>query len=666
MLYDNLPGFNRPKHTLFSNDHVEYEATARAMVSSGQLLSAIEVIHDGIKRFGSTPILQQQLALALAQTGALDAARAVLNELLKESAKDVETLCLFGRVYKEMWRRATDPKAAAQALQEANDSYGAAFELSDAWYPGINFAFTLAAAGESAKALACAERVEKICRKEMKATKDGEDGWLAATLAEALVHQGLTTEAAKYYQQAVRIFAGRWRDLISMRRQAREIIQFSTKSPDTPPARWYSLGALRQRTREILGRSEKGQDWLDRCFEFPSVVVFTGHMLDQPGRPTPRFPAEREAPVREAIRAYLQKIRPGFGYASAACGADLIFCECMLELGAKVHLVLPCSINAFKQQSVSFAGPDWERRFHDVLGKATSLLVANSAEFGASEMEITPPIGFVYSNRVVTGLAVLHARALDFHLEALALWDGKAGDNVGGASSAVAEWQRRQLEGHVIRPDLTEAAFPSAELPVPPAPDPSPASPAPADGSVQHAIKAMLSAEIVNFSNISERQLPVFIAEFKGLIGRLVAGASPAPSVVESWGKSHTFVFDDLRQAAEFALTLRDHVVLTPWSGKGLPADLGLRIVLHAGPVFAFHDPVTLRQTCIGSHVMRGSRVESVTPAGQVYASQEFAALCSGEDMSNVGFEFLGRVRTAKLFEEAPLYRLDWRKPNAV
>ncbi len=63
---------------------------------------------------------------------------------------------------------------------------------------------------------------------------------------------------------------------------------------------------------------------------------------------------------------------------------------------------------------------------------------------------------------------------------------------------------------------------------------------------------------------------------------------------------------------------------------------------------------------------MRGSRVESVTPAGQVYASQEFAALCSGEDMSNVGFEFLGRVRTAKLFEEAPLYRLDWRKPNAV
>jgi class 3 adenylate cyclase/tetratricopeptide (TPR) repeat protein len=664
MLYDNLPGFQRPKHTLFSNDHVEYEAAARAMVSSGQLLSAIEVIHDGIKRFGSTPVLQQQLALALAQTGALDAAREVLNGLLKESAKDVETLCLFGRVYKEMWRRATDPKAAALALQEASDSYGAAFELSDAWYPGINFAFTLAAAGESAKALACAERVARICRKEMKATKGEEDGWLAATLAEALVHQGLTTEAAKYYQQAVRIFAGRWRDLISMRRQAREIIQFTTKSPDTPPARWYSLAAIRQRTREILGRSEKGQDWLDRCFEFPSVVVFAGHMLDQPGRQPARFPAEREAPIRESIRAYLRKIRPGFGYSSAACGADLIFCECLLELGAKVHIVLPCSLDAFKKQSVSFAGPDWEKRFHDVLSKATSLLVANSAEFGASEAEVTPPIGFTYSNRVVAGLAVLHARALDFELRALAVWDGKAGDNVGGTSSIVAEWQRRELECHVIHPDLTEADIPATERPVPPTPGPG--ASALADGEVQHTIKALLTAEIVHFQHISERQLPVFISEFKGAIGRLVSGINPAPGIVESWGKSHTLVFDDLRQAAEFALTLRDHIVLTPWKDKGLPADLGLRIVLHAGPVFTFHDPVTHRQTCIGSHVMRASHLEPVTPSGQVYASQEFAALCSGEDMSNVGFEFLGRIRTAKLFDEAPLYRLDWRKPNAV
>ena len=666
MLYDNLPGFPKPNHTLYSNDLLEYEETARTLVSSGQLLSAIEVMRDGLKRFGTSRVLQQQLALALAQTGALDGAREVLGELLKESAKDVETLCLYGRVYKEMWRRATDPKAAAEALKEANDSYGAAFALSSGWYPGINFAFTLAAAGESAKARECAEKVAKICRAEMKAVDGENDGWLIATLAEALIYQGSTADSAKYYRQAAQIFGGRWRDLISMRRQAREIIRFSEMIPESPPPRWYDLGAIRQRTRQILGRSEKGQEWLDHCFEFPSVVMFAGHMLDQPGRQPSRFPVEREGQIRGSIRAHLQKIRPGFGYSSAACGADIIFCECLLELGAKVHLVLPCSIDAFKRQSVSFGGPEWERRFHDVLGKANSLLVANSPEFGASEAEITPPIGFVYANRIVTGLAVLHARALDFELRALALWDGKAGDNVGGTSSVVAEWQRRQLECHVIRPDLTELTLPPAEPSLQPERDESAVTPAPAADSVQHAIRAMLSAEVVNFPKISERQLPVFIAEFKGAIGQLVAQMDPAPTVIESWGKLHYLVFDHLRQAAEFALKLRDLVVLTPWSDKGLPADLSLRIVVHAGPVFAFHDPVTLRQTCIGSHVMRAARIEPITPAGQIYASQEFAALCSGEDMSNVSFEFLGRMRTARLFEEAPLYRLDWRRPNAV
>ena len=62
---------------------------------------------------------QEQLSglLALAQTGALDSARTMLDEVLKESARDEETLCLLGRVYKELWRRAGDPAAAAEARE---------------------------------------------------------------------------------------------------------------------------------------------------------------------------------------------------------------------------------------------------------------------------------------------------------------------------------------------------------------------------------------------------------------------------------------------------------------------------------------------------------------------------------------------------------------------
>ena len=57
--------------------------------------------------------------------------------------------------------------------------------------------------------------------------------------------------------------------------------------------------------------------------------------------------------------------------------------------------------------------------------------------------------------------------------------------------------------------------------------------------------------------------------------------------------------------------------------------------------------------------VIHAVRLGPITAAGQVYVSQEFAALCCAEDLAAVSFEFLGRLRTARLFEDAPLYRLD-------
>ena len=657
ILYDSPDEGSRTTPPL-AQDVIEFEKTARQAASAGQLLTAIEVARDGLDRFGSNRVLQQQLALALAQTGALDGAREMLNELLKESATDEETLCLLGRVYKELWRRANDPAIAADAIRQACKFYGDAFAIKESYYPGINLAFTLAAAGELTKAQECARKVEKICRNEISQTMEKPDGWLLATLAEALTHQMATAAAGEYYRKAGEAFKGRWRDLASMRQQAREIIGFNAKKREGSRHHWYDLASLKQRAREMFGRSEAGQEWLDRCFEFPSVVVFAGHMIDQPGRNPPRFPPEREAEVREQIRAYLRQVKPGFGYSSAACGADLIFCECLLEMDAKVHLVLPCPVNAFKQQSVSFAGPEWERRFHHVLAMATNTLIANTADYGASETDHASKMGLVYANRIVTGLAVLQAQALDFELHALAVWDGRNGEKNGGTGSVVAEWEHRQLQPHVI-----SIGSPGAAASATPSTAPFAAAAGQSAGpAVRHEIKAMLFAEVINYQKIGERQMPAFVEHFKGAVAKLMADMKTTPLAADSWGKSQRFVYESLQEAALFALQLRDLVGRTSWAEHGLPADLGIRLVLHAGPVFAFMDPVLKREACIGSHIARAARIEPITPQGQIYVSQEFAALCSAEDLSAVSFEFLGRLRTAILFEDAPLYRLDRRK----
>jgi len=667
ILYENSDESSRTQPPL-SQDVLEYGQSAKQALSSGQLLTAIEVARDGIARFGSDRMLQQQLALALAQTGALDGARELLGELLQapDAAKDEETLSLLGRVYKELWRRADDPAAAAEALRQACKFYGDAFAIKESYYPGINLAFTLAAAGELERARECTRKVEKLCRTEIGQTLDKPDGWLLATLAEALTHQGLTAEAGKYYRQAAALFTGRWRDLASMRRQAREIVGFYAKHREGSRHHWYDVASIPRRVREAIGRSEQGNAWIDRCFEFPSVVVFAGHMIDQPGRTPSRFPPGREAAVREAIRERLRQIKPGFGYTSAACGADLLFCECLLELDAKVNLVLPCPVDAFKRQSVSFAGPEWEQRFHNVLAQANTCLIASPAEFAASEADTVSTMGLVYANRIITGLAVLQAQALDFELQALAVWDGEAEARPGGTGHVVAEWAQRQLTPHVITPGGNGHIAAIAPAPGTPIAIIGEVAPGQDHAVIKHEIKAMLFAEVLNYKKISERQMPAFIHEFKGGVARLVATMSGQPAVSESWGKSHYFAYDRLQDAALFALELRDFAARTPWAERGLPPDLGIRVVLHAGPVFAFTDPVLRRQTCIGSHVNRAARIEPITAPGQVYASQEFAALCSADDLSAVSFEFLGRLRTGRLFEDAPLYRLDRkRRANA-
>src|SRR4051812_239472 len=186
ILYENSEESGRTTPPM-SQDVLEFGHTAKQAVSAGQLLTAIEVARDGLARFGSDKMLQQQLALALAQTGALDAAREVLGDLLKEpeAAKDEETLSLLGRVYKEVWRRATNPEAGVEALRQSCKYYGDAFALKESYYPGINLAFTLAALGQLDEARACAAKVEKYCRIELGQTLEKPDGWLMATLAEA-------------------------------------------------------------------------------------------------------------------------------------------------------------------------------------------------------------------------------------------------------------------------------------------------------------------------------------------------------------------------------------------------------------------------------------------------------------------------------------------------
>jgi class 3 adenylate cyclase len=139
-------------------------------------------------------------------------------------------------------------------------------------------------------------------------------------------------------------------------------------------------------------------------------------------------------------------------------------------------------------------------------------------------------------------------------------------------------------------------------------------------------IVTILFADAVGFSKLTEDEVPRFVQDFLGAIAQLFGKFRASVIARNTWGDGLYFVFSEVDLAGKFALELAHLVGSTRWEEKGLRGGLNLRIALHAGPVYEFDDPITGNRSYSGTHVSRAARIEPITPPGQVYASEAFAA----------------------------------------
>jgi hypothetical protein len=157
------------------------------------------------------------------------------------------------------------------------------------------------------------------------------------------------------------------------------------------------------------------------------VALFSGHMIDAPGREKPRFPPDKEAVAARAIVEGLADL--GFGPADlvicgGACGGDLLFAEAALARGARLELYIPFDEQTFLEKSVDFADRDWRARYFAV--KAPAVLHVATSELG--------PIregedAYERNNRWMLNSALrFGADKVDF----VCLWNGEGGDGPGG------------------------------------------------------------------------------------------------------------------------------------------------------------------------------------------------------------------------------------------
>ena len=460
-----------------------YRSLGERLLRSGSPLTAHEVVTEGLENWPRDRRLRQLQGLALARSGATERAIRILGELEQEGHADEETLGLLARSRKDLGVLAADSAERQRLLRLAYQTYASVYRHYHSYWAGINTATLALLLKEKELAQMSARTVQAQCLQQLeKQKREGGDAyWVLATLGEAALLLDAWSEAEDWYSQAARVGCKRVGDLNSTRRNA----------------------------RLILGCLGRDRGYLDRILRIPRVVVFTGHMIDRPGRARVRFPPQLEPAVSRTIRDRILKLDGRVGYASAACGSDILFLESLLELGGEANIVLPYDKEPFARDSVNtIPEARWEERYAEVLRRATQVVTASSQKMEEGS------VSYDYANLVLHGLASVRAAELETELVALAVWDGKRGDGPGGTAALVDRWQHLGLTvEHINLSELLREELPQLAIP---------SSASGADipehyleiGSSDTSVMAMLFADAVNYSKLTEEQVPRFVKHF--------------------------------------------------------------------------------------------------------------------------------------------------------
>jgi class 3 adenylate cyclase len=266
-------------------------------------------------------------------------------------------------------------------------------------------------------------------------------------------------------------------------------------------------------------------------------------------------------------------------------------------------------------------------------------------------------IGFDYCNLAMIGLARLYARSLDLETAPLAVWDGLP-DEPGSTGSFVRYWRMHRLPPTVIPPPCSVGHSGARPNPDEQFQDGEDDFHTCVRASDHYELKAIIFADVAGYSQLSESAVRNFVSRFGQRVSSLIADSPHPPINVNTWGDGFFFGFNHVEHAGCFALDLRDLVVNTDWTQFELPQDLNIRIAVHAGPVYVTSDPVSRQSTFAGAHVVRAARIEPVTRRGEIFATEEFAALSAAEEVTGFNCDFIGTTELSKQYGSFRLYSL--------
>lgn len=407
-------------------------AAGNCLLQLKQYSLALEQFEDALAVDPTDLAARQKKAICLDRLDRHDEAVEWIERILDDHPADAETLALKGRVEKEAWlARWTglegpqeDRQAAAGAalplLRRALQAYQQAFvQRPEHYYSGINAALLahverfLRRREEPDPTLAAQEGgLTWACQSAQG--RDPDDFWPRITQAEFELLSQDPLQVGDTYSGAL-AYANK--DSFALD-SARQTLAFLQRLGFRPEAVAAALAVVEGEIARLT------PPWRPR-----HVFLFSGHMIDDPARPSPRFPPDKEGLAASAIAQRLDQLGAGpedLALTQGACGGDLIFAEACLARGLQLQLLLPFDEPTFLERSVSFSGESWVDRYY-----AASRGPGVKRRIMPDELGPPPPGANPFERCNLWLLYTALAWGPE-DVRFIALWNGQGGDGPGG------------------------------------------------------------------------------------------------------------------------------------------------------------------------------------------------------------------------------------------
>lgn len=434
---------NRPGDILLLAEEAPYwvlrfeafKKAGQALLSLGQYEFAFEQYDKALKIDQTDLVSRQKKGILLGRLGKYNEAKINLEGILQDHPEDSESWGLLGRVQKDKWCKAwrADGKTTKKMREDAASedallrvtiqTYENGFMKDPGdFYPGINCIILIHLLKHLTGSNDFADKLEILeggvrWAVHNALNKDKNDYWARVTLGDIEVLRGDIKTVKRVYENAVPIAEKDWFALDSSRQQLL-LLQDLEFRPGI-------IGTCINIFDKVLNKLKPPE----KIWEPRYIFLFSGHMIDKPGRKPPRFPEDKEPDAVKKITRQLDELGAGqkdLALCGGACGGDLLFAEACLQRGLQLEIRIPFPEPLFLKESVGFAGNPWRDRFYRVKENPQTKLFILPEELGPLPKGSNP-----YERNNLWQLYTAMSKGLK-KVKFICLWDGKGGDGPGG------------------------------------------------------------------------------------------------------------------------------------------------------------------------------------------------------------------------------------------